>query len=68
MRTTNRKTPLAAHLLRAVSVAAGADPRTIRKVLLGQPVSPLARERVVRALEARGLSHLIRPPQPEAQR
>lgn len=54
-----RKTPLAAHLMRVVSVEAAADPRTVRKVLLGEPVAPLARERVVRALEACGLMHLV---------
>jgi hypothetical protein len=60
MRTTvKRKTPLAAHLLRAVAVEAPADPRTIRRVLLGEPVSPLAKERVLRALDARGLLHLV---------
>ena len=53
-----RKTPLPAHLVRALSVEAPADPRTIRKVLLGQPVSALAHERVMRALRARGLAHL----------
>jgi len=59
-RTMRHKTPLAAHLVRAVSVEAPADPRTVRKVLLGEPVSPLARDRILRALEARGLSHLVR--------
>jgi hypothetical protein len=54
-----RKTPLPAHLIRVVSVEATADPRTVRKVLLGRPVSPLARDRVLRALETRGLLHLV---------
>jgi hypothetical protein len=54
-----RKTPLAAHLIRAVSVEAPADPRSVRKVLLGQPVSPLTRDGVLRALQARGLLHLV---------
>lgn len=56
---TNRRTPLAAHLVRAVSVEAPADPRTVRKVLLGEPVSPLAHDRVLRALKACGLLHLV---------
>jgi hypothetical protein len=60
LKNVNRKTPLPAHLIRAVSVEAPADPRTIRKVLLGESVSPLARERVLRALESRGLLHLVR--------
>ena len=58
--TSRRRTPLAAHLLRAISVEAPADPRTVRKVLLGEQVSPMARERVVAALKARGLGHLVR--------
>ncbi len=55
-----RKTLLPAHLIRAVSVEALADPRTVKKVLRGEQVSPLAHERVLRALEARGLLHLVR--------
>jgi hypothetical protein len=54
-----RKTPLAAHLMRVVSVEATADPRSVRKVLLGEAVAPLTRQRVLRALEARGLLHLV---------
>lgn len=54
-----RKTPLAAHLMRAVSVEAAADPRTVSKVLRGEIVAPLAHERVLRALKARGLLHLV---------
>jgi hypothetical protein len=59
MSTTNRKTPLPAHLLREVSVAAPADPRSVSRVLLGERVAPLVRERILRALEARGLRHLV---------
>jgi hypothetical protein len=57
--STKRRTPLAAHLLRAVSVEAPADPRSVRRVLLGERVAPLVRERILRALEARGLRHLV---------
>ncbi len=60
--TVKRRTPLAAHLIRAVAVEASADPRTIRRVLLGEVVSALARDRVLRALEARGLLHLVQTP------
>ena len=57
--TIKRKTPLAAHLVRAVAVEAPADPRTVRKVLLGEVVSPMTHDRVLHALEARGLLHLV---------
>jgi hypothetical protein len=55
----NRKTPLAAHLVRKVSVLAPADPRSIRKLLLGEPLSPMATERIQRALRELGLEHLV---------
>jgi hypothetical protein len=55
----HRKFPLPAHLLIRVSAEAPADPRTVRKVLLGESVSPLARERIERALRDRGLFHLV---------
>lgn len=57
---STRRTPLAAHLVRAVAVAAPADPRSVRKVLLGEPVAVMTRERIVRALRERGLDHLMR--------
>ena len=50
---THRKTSLAAHEIREVAVAADADPRTVRKLLLGEPVQALARRRIERALLAR---------------
>lgn len=59
--TKRRNSPLGAHLTRRVAVEAPADPRTVRKVLLGHPVSPMAKERVLRVLSARGLEHLVRP-------
>lgn len=61
--TQSRKAKLPAALLRKASVLAPADPRTIRKVLRGEPVSPMAAERVMRALRRMGLSHLV----PEAE-
>ncbi len=57
--TIRRTTPLGAHLMRQVAVEAPADPRTIRRVLRGEPVSPMAHDRVLRALRARGLAHLV---------
>lgn len=50
---TSRKVSLAAHEIREVAVAAEADPRTVRKLLLGEPVQALARRRIERALLAR---------------
>jgi hypothetical protein len=47
---------LPAHQERAVSVAAGVDPRTVRKVLAGLPVrSGLVRERIEKALRDLGI-------------
>ena len=56
--TTQRKLPLAAHLVRKVAVEAPADPRSIRKLLLGQPLSPMTADRIWRALRTLGLDHL----------
>ena len=54
-----RKALLGAHLMRQVSVESMADPRTVRKVMLGTPVSAMVQERILRALMARGLMHLV---------
>jgi hypothetical protein len=51
--------PLPESTVRELSVAASCDPRTLKKVLRGQPVLPMARARVVRVLEERGLRHLL---------
>jgi hypothetical protein len=66
--TMTRKTPLAAHLVRKVSVAAPADPRSIRKLLRGEPLSPMTAERIRRALEDLGLAHLVPSPAAECER
>ena len=58
----SHKTPLPTHLVLKVSAEAPADPRTVRKLLRGEYVSPMPRERIVRALKERGLEHLV--PQP----
>lgn len=55
----NRKIPLAAHLVRKVSVLAPADPRSIRRLLLGEPLAPMTEERIRRALREIGLEHLV---------
>jgi hypothetical protein len=57
--TPTRKTPLAAHIIRKLAVESPADPRSIVKLQRGEPLSPLTRERIIRALEARGLAHLV---------
>ena len=56
---TNRKPLLSAHLLRKVAVEAPADPRSICKLLRGEPLALMTAERIQRALEARGLAHLV---------
>lgn len=55
----NRRTPLAAHLVRKVCVEAPADPRSVRKLLLGEPLSPMTADRIRRALIEQGLGHLV---------
>lgn len=55
---TQRKMPLSAHLVRKVSVEAPADPRSVRKLFLGEPLSPMTADRIRRALRVLGLDHL----------
>ncbi|MBN2196784.1 MAG: hypothetical protein JW751_28520 [Polyangiaceae bacterium] len=43
------------HLLRTIAVAAECDPRSVRRVLTGQPVRALVRMRIERAIHALGL-------------
>jgi len=64
----NRKVPLPAAQLRAVAVAAEVDPRSLRKFLLGEPVIHLVRQRIERALRARGLKALVEAPAGEGLR
>lgn len=56
---------LSAHDVRRVSVAAEADPETIRRYLEGR-ARPLTSLRIERALLALGLAHVIRAPQAPA--
>jgi hypothetical protein len=55
---------LGGHELRAVAVQACADPRTVVRVLRGQPARSTSRARVVAALRALHPA-LIVPPTPE---
>jgi hypothetical protein len=57
--TQPRRNTLGAHLTRCIAAEAPADPRSIEKLLRGEPVAPICRERIMRALEARGLAHLV---------
>jgi hypothetical protein len=50
------RTRLSASELRAVAVHAGADPRTVQKLVTGAAVAPLVGERIARALIALGLA------------
>ena len=52
---------LQAHQIRALSVAAETDPRSVRKFLLGGSLQPLLRQRIERALRALGLAALDAP-------
>jgi hypothetical protein len=44
---------LPAHVLRAIAVAAQADPRTVARVVAGFPTQPSTRDRILRALHDR---------------
>ena len=67
MKSQRRKpTPLATHLVLKVSATAGADPRTVRKLLRGERVSSMPHDRIVGALRELKLEHLI-PQEPAAE-
>lgn len=53
---TGKPTPL--QVIR-IAAHAPADPRTVRKVLAGDAVQEMVRERVLRAVEELGLSELL---------
>jgi len=44
---------------RAIALEALADPRTVARVLKGEPSKPLVKERIRRALANRGLAALL---------
>jgi hypothetical protein len=56
---SKRKLPIGAHVVCTLSVEAPADPRTIHKLFRGEPLAPMTRERILRAVRARGLEHLV---------
>lgn len=47
---------LSAHLLRVLSVEAGADPRTVARVIRGGRARGMVHDRIVEALARRGIS------------
>ena len=51
--------PLAASQIRAISVAAEVDPRTVERALAGRPIRPLSLARLERVLLARGQLDLL---------
>jgi hypothetical protein len=56
VRMSNDKRPLLpAHLLRQIAVEASVDPRTLSKVLRGEPVRSMPRDRIIRVLRERNL-------------
>ncbi len=57
---SKRRLPL--HQEREVAVAASVDPRTVRRVMAGEPVRIMARERVERALRKLGIVLEARSP------
>ena len=51
---------LTASLGREIVVSALVDPRTLRRYLAHEAVSPMCATRIERALRERGLEHLVR--------
>ena len=49
------------HILRAVSVESGADPKSVQRVVSGEPTRALTRTRIVAALEKMGLGAWVPP-------
>lgn len=56
--TTRRLPP---HEERTVAVKAQVDPRTVRRVLAGESVRPMVRDRVVDALRSLGYGAMLGP-------
>ena len=57
MSHTRRLLPV--HVSRSIAVAASVDPRTVDRLLSGGSVRGIVRDRIVEALRARGLTHLV---------
>lgn len=51
--------PIDSAQARAVAVRVPCDPRSVVKVTIGMPVRDSLRRRILQALEAEGLAHLI---------
>jgi hypothetical protein len=54
----SRKLP--AHVLRAIAVAAEADPKTVQRVMAGRPTRAATRDRILRALHDRAATDRLR--------
>jgi len=50
-----KTSPLPTHKLREIAARAGADERTVRKLLLGERVMPMPAERIRRAMAELGI-------------
>jgi hypothetical protein len=59
MQTTARR-HLPAHIAREIAVAAQADPRSVQRVVAGQPTKGAIRDRILRALHDRAAAERIR--------
>lgn len=56
---TDSALPLSPHEERRVAVAAGVDPRTLRRYLQREPIVSTCRARIERALDELDLSRLV---------
>lgn len=55
---------ITAAILRALAVEASADPRSVHRVLKGERVRGMAHDRIIAALERRGITPSQPPPRP----
>jgi hypothetical protein len=56
---TNRTGDPTPRTIRILSIRAHVDPRSVRRLLRGEPVRPTIRERILEAIVAEGLAHLV---------
>lgn len=47
--------------IRAIAVEAQCDPRTVRKMLAGEKVQPMTRERIATSLRSRSIRVPVKP-------